>query len=152
VSFTPQDFFPVDVHLDSYRSKHKLAGIIFLYEISQARLTPTSRAVLSMLEAFCGNEAAKNVAFVTTRWDCIGESLEERERQLKEPLNGLLDHGMHMTRFRPSSPAWDVIDHILGHTPVDAIQIQRDLVDRRLPLVKTSAAIDLGAKTLRRVA
>jgi hypothetical protein len=132
---------------DSYRLKHKLAGIIFLHEISQARLT--SLEVFDMLKAFCGCEAARNVTFVTTKWDDNQEAIgEQREQQLREQLNELLSHGMHLARFWParsSSSAWNAFNPILKQGPVDSIQIQRELVDLRKRLSQTGAGISLGS-------
>jgi hypothetical protein len=99
-----------------------------------------------MLEKFCGLEAAKNVVFVTTKWNPNAESLGiERERQLSEKLSHMRNYGMRMVRFWPrdQAAAWKIIDCLLEQPLIDAIQIQRDIVDRRLPLAQTEAAIFL---------
>jgi hypothetical protein len=141
------EFFFQYLSVSRYRSEHKLAGIIFLHEISQARLI--SPEVLSMLEAFCGYEAAKNVVVVTTKWSDAFESLgEKHEKKLSEHLSGLFRHGMRKARFwheNGRTSAWDIIDSILKQGPINSIQIQRDLVDLRRLLKDTEAGISLGS-------
>ncbi|KAG2074693.1 P-loop containing nucleoside triphosphate hydrolase protein, partial [Suillus decipiens] len=62
----------------------KLAGILYLHDITQTRMFGTSRKNLAMFRRLCGADAEKNVVLVTTKWgDVSPEMGESRERQLK---------------------------------------------------------------------
>ena len=53
----------------SYLDGMKLAGIIYLHNMSLPRILGTEHKNLDVLRKFCGHEAPKNVLLGTTKWD-----------------------------------------------------------------------------------
>jgi hypothetical protein len=124
----------------------KLAGIIYLHEISQIRMSGTSRRNLTMFDKLCGDNALKNVILATTKWGDIELDVgQRRERQLSDTYwKKMLAQGSQMTRFMGMhDSALATISLILSKDPVDAL-IQEELVDLQKILPETEAG-----KTLR---
>ena len=65
-----------------------LAGILYVYDITQPRLTASAKLNLRMLQALCGPDFYPNVTVVTTKWgnmtDKARRAAERRQDQLKE--------------------------------------------------------------------
>ena len=100
-----------------------------------------------MLEKLCGCDAAKNVTIVTTKWDNVEEAVGmQREQELFEDfLNLMLQSGSSIERFRDTPESvWGIVDSLVEQGPVDAVQIQKDLVDLKKRLAETEAGIALG--------
>jgi hypothetical protein len=100
-----------------------------------------------MLGMLCGSKAAKNAILVTTKWGMVLESVgQKREQELSEiHFQSMLNKASTMAQFRDThESAWDVVDSIVERKGVDALQIQRELVDFRKPLAETEAAKALG--------
>ena len=99
----------------------KIAGIIYLHEISQPRFE-TSRASFLMFKKLCGDDRLKNVILATTKWSYIDETVGlRREQQLSETYwKRMLVRGSRMARFMDTrESAWDIIDLVLDEDPVD---------------------------------
>ncbi|KAG1740785.1 P-loop containing nucleoside triphosphate hydrolase protein [Suillus paluster] len=133
----------------SYGDHMKVAGILYLHDISQPRMFGTSRRNLDMFRRLCGENAEKNVILVTTKWGVVFPDVgERREQQLKSSFwKEMVAHGSKAARFDGSKKsAWDVINHILAHnTAVDAVRIQEELVDLGRMLPETDAGNTLRA-------
>lgn len=111
----------------------KLAGIIYLHDISENRMFGTSRKNLDMFRKLCGDDALKNVILATTKWAGVSPELgARREKQLADMYwNEMIDHGSTVVRFNDSHPsACDIIDNIvLEHEAMDFVRIQEELVN-----------------------
>jgi hypothetical protein len=73
-----------------------------------------------MLKRLCGDDAARNVVLVTTKWRNVTRSLgNEREQRLrKEWWNSLLDQGSRVARFEETrGSAWHIINLIVEKHP-----------------------------------
>jgi len=139
---------------DRYERGTKLAGIIYLHEISQARMFGTSRKSLAMFGKLCGNEAVKNVTLATTKWSRVfGDEGPRRETQLSETYwKRMLNLGSHMARFTDTpESAWDIVELIIEKKPIDALLIQEELVDLQRNLPETEAGKTLHS-TLKELA
>jgi hypothetical protein len=126
----------------------KLAGIIYLHEISQTRMFGTSLKNLKMFNKLCGDKALKNVILATTKWsDIDGDVGRRREQQLSDTYwKTMLAQGSQIARFVYTlESAWAIINLIIcnNRIPVPAL-IQRELVDLQKTLPETEAG-----KTLR---
>jgi hypothetical protein len=121
----------------------KLAGIVYLHEISQTRMFGTSRKNLTMFNKLCGDDALKNVILATTKWGDIGDEVgRRRELQLCDTYwKTMLAQGSRMARFTCTrESAWDIVNLIICRDAVDGhILIQRELVDLRITLPETQA-------------
>ncbi|KAH7908655.1 P-loop containing nucleoside triphosphate hydrolase protein [Hygrophoropsis aurantiaca] len=126
----------------SYSDEMKLAGVIYLHEISQTRMLGTSRKNLLMFRKLCGNDALKNIILATTKWGDVEEDAGvSREEQLKNTFwKDMIGHGSRMHQFRDSQEsAWQIVDMIAVTEPLDALQIQKELVDLHKILPETDA-------------
>jgi len=130
----------------SYDNQQKVAGIIYLHDISQTRMFGSTRKNLQLFNQLCGDDALKNVILGTTKWGDIKEDVgKRREGQLAEShWKDMLSYGATMVRFKntPES-AWDIVKLIL-RKQVTALHIQKELVDLGHILPDTDAG-----KTLR---
>lgn len=119
-----------------------LAGIVYLHDISQTRITGTTLKNLEMFTKLCGKDALANVVFGTTKWsDIIQEVGQRREKQLGGTFcNNMIQHGSVMLRVgNDSSSARNILDRILQHRGVDFVLIQDELVEEQLPIPETEA-------------
>ncbi|KAG6907316.1 hypothetical protein DXG01_009435 [Tephrocybe rancida] len=127
----------------SYDAKMKLAGVIYLHEITQPRMLGTSRKNLDMFVRLCGPDAIKNVILATTKWDELpsNEMGEMRESQLKgEHWKHMVELGSRIHRFDCSQrSARRIVNYILAKDPLDAVQIQTELVQIGDILAETEA-------------
>ncbi|KAG1846609.1 P-loop containing nucleoside triphosphate hydrolase protein, partial [Suillus subalutaceus] len=136
---------------DSYGQDMKLAGILYLHDITQSRMFGTTLRDLDVFRKLCGEDAEKNVILVTTKWaDLITANegpLAAREQELTSVFwKEMMAHGSTTDRFNQSRP-WDVMKPILANkTVVDAIQIQRELVDWGRKIPETDAGKALASK------
>lgn len=90
------------------------AGVIYLYEITQARHIPKPNFMTPT--KLSNPEAAQNVILTTVKWNEVTPAIgEQRERELTENWSEMYKHGSQMARFNntPES-AKDVVGLILG--------------------------------------
>ncbi|KAG6833278.1 hypothetical protein H0H87_009453 [Tephrocybe sp. NHM501043] len=119
----------------SYSANMTLAGVIYLHEISQARMLGTARKNLDMFNKLCGDAATKNVILATTKWSQVaGGTADRREGQLKDRhWDGMIRLGARMARFTDTHESgWNIIGSILDHmstSDIDAVEIQKELVE-----------------------
>lgn len=102
-----------------YCDGRKLAGIIYLHEISQTRMDGTASQNLRIFYKSCGKDAFKSLILVTTKWDGVeGDMGRRREQQLSDTYwKKLLSpgQGSKMARFaRTHESAWEIINLVLG--------------------------------------
>jgi hypothetical protein len=120
----------------------KLAGIIYLHDITQSRMFDSFHEFYEMLEKLFGDEAMANVVLVTTMWALIpGEKGAGHEMQLKgEYWRSMLARGSDMARFMNTrESAWHIVGLLVSKERV--LQIQQELVDQGKFLSRTSAGI-----------
>lgn len=112
--------------------KMKVIGIIYLYDISQAE----PPKYLSILDALCGNDALKNTTLAITTWRVKHPHQSPLSRTCWEKMrrNGATEASFTGT----TKSAWDIINPILAKNPVK-LDIQNELIDRKMPLTKTAA-------------
>ncbi|KAG6811110.1 hypothetical protein H0H92_008957 [Tricholoma furcatifolium] len=129
----------------SYSANMKLAGVIYLHEISQTRMLGTARKNLDMFNKLIGEDATKNIVLATTKWSEIPEEVgERREEQLRDRhWKWMLDLGAKLGRFTGSSESgWNLLHIILDQAnalDVDALEIQQELVEIKKILPDTEA-------------
>ncbi|KAG1878832.1 P-loop containing nucleoside triphosphate hydrolase protein [Suillus subluteus] len=133
---------------DSYGQDMKLAGILYLHDITQSRMFGTMLRDLDVFRKLCGEDAEKNVIMVTTKWAKITANVgQEREKDLTSVFwKEMMTHGSTTARFDQSRP-WDVMRPILANkTVVEAIRIQKELVDFGKKIPETDAGIVLYSR------
>jgi hypothetical protein len=79
----------------------KLAGVIYLYDISQTRMLGTTLNNMEMFHELCGDDALKAVFLLTTKWGAVNVEVgEKREKQLSdESWKPMLAQGSTIRRF-----------------------------------------------------
>ncbi|KAF8187460.1 P-loop containing nucleoside triphosphate hydrolase protein [Pholiota molesta] len=125
----------------SYNCSMKLAGLIYLHDMTTTRMLGSSLKNLAVFTQLCGDKNMRVVTLMTTKWDRVvpAELASGREEELKDNHNR----------------AWKVIEDIFAryaryrredHTEDRIIQIQRELVDSSKKLPDTAAGKALEKK------
>lgn len=120
----------------------KIAGIIYLHDISQSRMLGTTKKNLDIFQKLCGDDAIKNVILGTTKWSNVQKDVgHRREGALAhEHWKYMLDKGAEMARVANTrDSALTIVDLILQREKTNAILIQHELVDLEQLLPETSA-------------
>ncbi|EED84263.1 predicted protein [Postia placenta Mad-698-R] len=93
----------------------KVVGIIYTYDITMNRVS------FDTFRKLCGNEALKNVVFVTTRWGNSNPATEaHNEQALQYKLQHELSSAVAIVRHNNSeSSAKAIVRSLLCKTPVD---------------------------------
>jgi RNA binding exosome subunit len=126
----------------------KLGGIIYLHDISQARMLGTTRKNFDMFRKLCGEQAERNVILGTTKWsEVLPEVGKRREDELKGHYwNQMIASGSRVQRFQGThESARKIVNMILDSVETtEHLQIQRELVELSRYIPETEAG-----KTLR---
>ena len=108
----------------------KLAGFIYLHEITQKRMFGVTRKNIEIFKKICGNDALKNLVIGTTKWDQVElEKGQQREQELKDKhWKEMVQQGSVIMRVHAdSSSAWKIVNHILQNDAVDLARFQERL-------------------------
>ena len=119
-----------------------IAGIVYLHDICQARITGTASKNLDIFKKLVGEDAFANVVLGTTKWNAIRQEIgQQRERQLRNYFwKDMIEYGSTVMRVGDdSSSPWAIIDHILRHKAIESILIQDEVVELQIPIPKTTA-------------
>ncbi|KAG6915204.1 hypothetical protein DXG01_012701, partial [Tephrocybe rancida] len=130
----------------SYNAHMKLAGIIYLHDISQEATTvPRVHIKLDMLSKLGGPGATKNVVLATTKWGNVREiDGKRREVSLEHHWKDMLGSGSLMFRYDGTQDsAKEILDQILIQEPLDAAQIQQEMIDHKKAVAETAAGQSL---------
>ncbi|RXW17097.1 hypothetical protein EST38_g8749 [Candolleomyces aberdarensis] len=141
---------------ESYRKRMVLGGVIYLHDISQDRFSGTARRNLEMFNHLCGDSALDKVVLVTSKWGrAFGRNFEKREGELTtNHWKTMLEGHARVERLvagEEDASAWGVVRSILDRVETraiqqsrsEALQIQKELVNRRKFLPQTHAAREL---------
>ncbi|KAL5638270.1 hypothetical protein ACGC1H_005078 [Rhizoctonia solani] len=137
-----------DYLIKAYESNYKVAGLLYVHKISDTRVGGASFRHMNMFKALCGNDAFKNVVYVTNMWSeppTEDEVLREEElRNTSEFFGEPLANGAQVARHNntPQS-ALNIIRKILGRGQV-VTRLQRQLVDDKTPLEETDVGQVIG--------
>jgi hypothetical protein len=105
----------------SYRNKNRITGIIYLYDISQRRVSISSHQN-AILDKLCGLCSAESIALVTTMWSEVNRSVgNQREHELSELYwKQMVDRGSRIHQYRDTyGSAWDIVTSIVHGLPVN---------------------------------
>ncbi|KAH7635285.1 P-loop containing nucleoside triphosphate hydrolase protein [Sordaria sp. MPI-SDFR-AT-0083] len=141
-------FFLGQIH----RHNVRLGGILYLHPITDNRVSGSALRTFNLLRAFCGPQALKCAALVTTKWDSLRSAKDDlaasdRESELKYTSNfwGLMrQQGSQVHRwFGSQSSAQAIVRGLIQSTcqstSLPVLQIQRELVDEERHLDETLA-------------
>ena len=126
----------------NYKLKERLAGVLYLHDITKARIGGVGQRNIRMLEQLIGLEKFNNCTIVTTKWGCTTSPQDEKKRETSlgtdpELFGSMLQERRHkcatMQRFDPKSKgtALEIIKPFLGKafTP----HISKQMVDPQGP-------------------
>ena len=108
----------------------KLAGFIYVHEITQTRMFGAARENLETFKKICGDEALRNVVLGTTKWDQVKlEKGQQREQELENTYwKEMIQQGSVIMRVHTdSSSAWEIVNRILENDAVDFARFQERL-------------------------
>jgi hypothetical protein len=117
-----------------YNDDMKLAGIIYLQEISDPDWLESMNTYCGMFNILRNRVASEHMVFATTKWtdhDVTKATGDRRERELSDQFRETIpDQRLHLQRFQNThTSAWEIIDLILGKTEDNTPQTQKELVD-----------------------
>ena len=125
----------------TYDSRHKgetkLAGIVYLHDISVPRMPGPISKSLVVFQKLSGKGALNRVVLCTTKWSDIHQEKGERRTELLKESHWkeMIQSGSTLHKFEDSQKsAWDVIAPIIEEDRfgnMDALQIQKDLVEAK---------------------
>ncbi|KAF4614549.1 hypothetical protein D9613_003467 [Agrocybe pediades] len=132
---------------DLYRNNISPHGIIYTHRITDNRMSEAQCRALRCFHRLCGDYACSNILFVTTMWDeeRSGKRAEEMQRCLREKYwRDMISLGASTTPYwnTPQS-ALETLKNFVGRRQGLSripLQIQLDIVDKRLTLGETEAA------------
>ncbi|KAF5322409.1 hypothetical protein D9619_000424 [Psilocybe cf. subviscida] len=139
---------------DSYGAGAKLAGVIYLQDICQRRVTGATKRNFEVFDKLCGGDACKSVVLGTTQWARIPADEHDiagtREQELRDKFwKDMIRKGSTMKRVDDTSTKaspWNLIATVLfkGRTPT--LLIQQELMDMDKSLPQTEAAAVLRGR------
>ena len=138
---------------EKYGDGALLSGILYLYRITEIRMTNSSMRNLRMLRKLCGDQNLGNVTLVTTRWDEVPEDLgRQREHQLCSTggfWGAMIASGAAVMRHNDqSASAIQAVKTLLQKSPV-AMKIQQEICVEKKNLVDTDAGTCLNEELMK---
>jgi 50S ribosome-binding GTPase len=124
-----------------YRCNINLKGVIYLYNITQPRLTGSALRQLELFRRICGDENLGHVLLVTTQWsEHFTSRWEDNEDQLRDEYwADMISKGAKCMRFEGTyASAASCISQLLGEQRA-VLALQREIVDERRKLSDTDA-------------
>ncbi|KAI1741097.1 P-loop containing nucleoside triphosphate hydrolase protein [Xylaria scruposa] len=136
----------------TYERQTLLSGIIYLHRISDPRLGGSGMKNLRMFKKLVGEDGLANVVLATTMWSFLPniDAGYRREVELTQRDNfwgHMISNGSRVFRQdRGVESAKEIVEHIIGRQSFVALDIQRDMIDRNLPLDETAAGQEVQAE------
>lgn len=126
-----------------YSQGHLFHGILYLYRISDNRVSGTASRNLRFYQGLCGDDALLNSIIVTNMWARVEAAVgNQREEELKTRPNffkSALDKGAQVLRHDGTvESAHRIVRQLIHNTP-RPLQIQRELVDEGKKVYQTVA-------------
>jgi chromosome segregation ATPase len=137
----------------AYKEKRLLSGIIYLHRISDVRMEGSALKNLRMFQKLCGENALHNVLLTTTQWSKVeqrqGEARESELKSKKEFWKPLLDRGANLERFHGDMQSGLALIHKLKSRVPKVLDIQEQIVDKKMDLIETSAGQTINEELLK---
>jgi hypothetical protein len=136
----------------TYNNGVKMAGIVYLHRIIDARVPAAGVRNLRMFRKLVGNDSLANVVLATTFWGEIqaNERLKAnaREEQLKSSFwKDMIEHGSVVMRHdQEKQSGLEILMKIINRNRPVALDIQREMVDNHKTLDQTAAGQELATE------
>ncbi|KAF5321122.1 hypothetical protein D9619_000482 [Psilocybe cf. subviscida] len=133
----------------------KLAGVIYLFDITQFRVTGATKRNFDVFEKLCGEDACKSIVLGTTKWTRVPANEQEiagkKEKQLRNRFwIDMISKGSTIMRVDDkdtNASPWNLVEAVLlrkSNSPT--LLIQTELVELRKRLPQTEAATVLRGR------
>ena len=135
--------------LNRYDKGFLLSGLIYIHPISDNQFGQIAERNFDIFCKICGDAALKNVILVTNLWDGVSPDIgEARKDELCSNLfKSAIYKGSRMVPHHNTvESAHDVIRMIMTNPPI-VLRIQRELVDERRGIIKTTAGEAIGRES-----
>lgn len=129
------------------KEQHKLAGIVYLKDISHIRMTGSACRNLRPFRKLCGDSSLRNVVILTKMWSRVSEE-EGLARQSKlqdgdSYFKPMIDNGATIfCHDNTRESANRVVEHFFMRAPT-TLQIQKEIVHEKRDLIETEAGKEL---------
>jgi hypothetical protein len=136
----------------SYHEGILLSGIIYLYRISDIRMSGSSLKNLKLFRKLCGSDNMKSVSLVTSMWDKVSlADGERRERDLVDSggfWQAMISSGCSVKRHDGSiESAKNLVLELVEKSPV-VLKLQQEIADGKT-LIETEAGVSLNEELVR---
>ncbi|KAF8212915.1 hypothetical protein K438DRAFT_1928097 [Mycena galopus ATCC 62051] len=139
-----------------YRQGIKLHGIIYLYRISDVRVSNAAKQDFLCLRKLCGNRSIRNVVILTTMWDSVNAQ-EGRRRAadlqfLPDLFRPALEDGARLMHHTDGTVVFvhEIFKSIIKNQP-EALAIQEQLVDKDMDIDQTSIGKEVDGWIAKRI-
>lgn len=131
---------------DIYARGMRLLGILYLYRITDIRVSGASLKSLEILQKLCGEAQFKGITVVTTMWQQQEQAAdgakkgEEREQDLQRIFFApLVQHGAQFRRhYDTRDSAEDIVAELVLRNETFVLDLQRQMVEKQLSLDQTT--------------
>ncbi|KAJ7587356.1 hypothetical protein C8J56DRAFT_78375 [Mycena floridula] len=136
----------------SYSEGMKLAGVVYLHDISQTRMLGSNRRYFELFRKLCGLKASPHIFLTTTKWSRVDEDEgKRRETQLVDKFwNGIIEQKAKTCRFTlTQQSALDIIKQVISSAGLavegakHSSSIQQELVAIHKRLAETDSGRNL---------
>ena len=136
----------------AYKMSVKLTGIIYLHRILDVRVGGAGVRNIRTFKKLCGDDGLASVVLATTMWSFItDENLGNmRESQLKTEhafWKKMIEQGSQVFRQdKGRTSALRIVQYLIDKKRPVTLDIQREMVDKKLQLVQTGAGIEVATE------
>jgi hypothetical protein len=133
----------------SYKSKRLLNGVLYFHSIADRKVGGIAVRNLRLFQTLCGEDPLKSVVIVTNMWNLVELDMgASRETELMTDdtfFKPVIDQGARFRRHKDTKEsAHEIIASLtVGQPAREKLAIQIEMVDERLRLAETSAAVEL---------
>ncbi|KAF8194480.1 hypothetical protein K438DRAFT_1588277, partial [Mycena galopus ATCC 62051] len=126
-----------------YRQGIKLHGIIYLYRISDVRVSNVAKQDFLGLRRLCGNKSVRNIVILTNMWDRVNAEVGRRRAGDLQFLDDLfapaLEEGARLMHHTDGTVdlVHTIIRSMIRNQP-EALAIQEEFVDKDMDIDQTS--------------
>jgi hypothetical protein len=139
----------------AYKNNIKMTGIVYLHRISDRRVGHVAMTNLIMFKKLVGEDGLGSVVLATTMWGkARDKGAEDRERDLQDkPMfwRTMIQRGSRV--FRQDSgrkSAAEIINYLIDKKQPVVLDIQREMIDKKMKLVDTGAGREVATEAEKR--
>jgi hypothetical protein len=130
-----------------YAANMKLGGVVYLHDITQARMLGTIRQNLTMFQKLIGEDALRCVVLGTTKWSLLADLHvgHQRQEQLQSQFwKEMIEGQSYVVRVSNKDTPREIVNGILDrikfkNSKLEFLTIQKELVKMRKFVPQTDA-------------